>query len=57
MENEFPKWIKPHGSLDLELLAKTHEVHHDRVVGVTVLVHDAEQEAELSGAVVHKDEA
>lgn len=44
---EFPKWIKPHESHDISLLEKTHEVHRDRVAGISVLVHDAEKESEL----------
>lgn len=46
--SEFPKWIKPHESHDLREVAKLHEMHHDRVGGeLTVLVHTAEEEAEL----------
>lgn len=46
--SEYPKWITPHESHDLNALEKTHEVHRDRVVAPTVLVHDAEMEAKLS---------
>lgn len=44
---EFPKWIKPHHSYGIDEVSKTHEVHHDRVIGATVLVLDAEDEGKL----------
>jgi hypothetical protein len=45
---EFPKWIHAHESHDMNLVAKTHDIHRDRATGkLSVLVHDAEEEAAL----------
>lgn len=61
--SDFPKWIKAHESHDINLVAKTHDIHRDRATGgLSVLVHTAEDEAMLLAAHEepkedHKEEA
>ena len=60
--SEFPKWLIPHDSHDIHLLAKTFETHTDRVSGKTsFLAHTAEDETKLLAAHEepkdHKEEA
>lgn len=46
--SEFPKWIKCHESHDVNLVAKTHDIHRDRATGnLTVLVDTPDDEAVL----------
>lgn len=58
--SEFPKWVSLKDAHLVEKASKTHQIHDDRVVGVSVLVHDAKDEAAvLSGEevslVIEKD--
>lgn len=46
--SEFPKWIRAHDSHNINEVAKLFEVHHDRVAGISVLVHNEDDEAKLT---------